>query len=481
MLVLLLFLAGCASWHRSLPIPPEVSDAAVTERVLISPDLNVNPAETVIKPVDPSRRLPDPLPGGGPEAKPTIFTLGDAIAFALRNNPRLRSARAAIQQARGQEQVAFAPFLPQIDLFGQYGAVSHNLAPGMTATEGFLLATTPGTRSYAHTELGLEWILYDFGRTGGRYRRAIARERIAELQRVRADQTVAFDVEREDVLRADVQLSESREALVLAREGEFDAAARLNNAMGRNAGLPLEVIDLDLQPPLPGALAHLLEQAAAQRPEVGLARQAVAAAQEGWQAAHAEFLPKIFVRADVGYTDGTHVGTGFQEGGGLHLDAPLYTGGLHRGEMRSADADVEAAVADAQAILDLISLQVNLAYRGVVASRERINLARTAVVQAGENLRLLEVRYRNGDATPTDIVDSEAALTRSQQRYFSATYTYLAFLARVDYALGQQPGASLRGEPEASPAPLPPRVERHGASPTGEPELLPPPLPPKVE
>src|SRR5208337_263109 len=374
--------------------------------------------------------------------------LGDAIAFALRNNPRLRSARAAIQQARGQEQVAFAPFLPQVDLFGQYGAVSHNLAPGMTATEGFLLATTPGTRSYAHTELGLEWILYDFGRTDGRYHRAIARERIAELQRVRADQTVAFDVatayldvllarasrrvqedairraeailadtrtrlkggvvEREDVLRADVQLSESREALVLAREGEFDAAARLNNAMGRNAGLPLEVIDLDLQPPLPGALAHLLEQAAAQRPEVGLARQAVAAAQEGWQAARAEFLPKIFVRADVGYTDGTHVGTGFQEGGGLHLDAPLYAGGLHRGELRSAEADIQAAIADAQSILDAISLQVNLAYRAVTA-------------------------------TPTDVIDAETAATRAEQRYVSARIEYLSALARLAYAMGGDP------------------------------------------
>src|SRR5208337_2415747 len=182
--------------------------------------------------------------------------------------------------------------------------------------------------------------VYDFGRTGGRHRQAVARERIAQLQLVRAKQTVKFDVAtayldvllarasrrvqqdavrraeatvddtearrkggvalKEDVLRAQVQLSESREALVLAREREFDAAARLNNAMGRNAGWPIEVIDLDLQPPLPGALAHLLEQAAAQRPEVGLARQAVAAAQEGLQAARAEFLPKIFVRADVG-------------------------------------------------------------------------------------------------------------------------------------------------------------------------------------
>jgi len=53
------------------------------------------------------------------------------------------------------------------------------------------------------------------------------------------------------------------------------------------------------------------------------------------------------------------------------------------------------------------------------------------------------VRYRNGNATPTDIVDSEAALTRSQQRFFSASYTYLAALVRLDYALGRQQGAFL--------------------------------------
>jgi outer membrane protein TolC len=248
---------------------------------------------------------------------------------------------------------------------------------------------------------------------------------------------------REDVLRAEVQLSESREALVLARQGELDAVARLNNAMGRNAALPLEVIDLEVQPPLPGALADLLAQAATQRPEVSLAQQVVSAAQEGRQAARAEFLPRIFVRADAGHTDGQNLITGWQEGVGLHVAAPLYAGGRHRGELRSAEADIEAAIADAQTILDAISLQVNLAYRGVVAAKERIDLSRTAVVQAQENLRLVRVRYRNGNATPTDIVDSESALTRSQQRFFSATYTYLAALARVVYAVGQNQEAFL--------------------------------------
>lgn len=245
---------------------------------------------------------------------------------------------------------------------------------------------------------------------------------------------------REDVLRAQVQLSESREALIVARQAELDALAGLNNVMGRNAAWPLQVIDLEVRPPLRGALANLLERAAAERPEVDLVRQAVAAAQEGSQAARGEFLPKISVVGSLGRTDGRNVVTGWQEGAGLHVEAPLYAGGRHRGELRSAEADVEAAVADAQTILDAISLQVDVAYRGMVAANERIDLSRTAVVQAEENLRLVRVRYRNGNATPTDIVDSEAALTRSQQRFFSATYTYLAALARLDYAVGQRQG-----------------------------------------
>jgi outer membrane protein len=483
-LVYLPLVAGCASWQPGLPAAPEVTAVGVASRVRIPSDLNVNPTESVIKPGGLDPESAESLATHGLLADQTTFELPEAIAFALQNNPRLRSARAAIERARGQEQVAFAPFLPQVDLLGQYGATSGTLAPGIPGPTGFLLASGIQTRNYAQTEAALQWILYDFGRTGGRYRQAVSRERITELQLARAGQTVEFDVTvaytdvllarasrrvqvdavrraeatlndsaarrrggvalKEDVLRAEVQLSESREALVLAREGEFNALARLNYAMGRNGGWPLEVIDLESQRLPPGALADLLELAARQRPEIGLVRQAVAAAHEGRQAARGEFLPRIFVRAVAGRADGQGVVTGWQEGAGLHIESPLYSGGRHQGDMRSAEAEIEGALADAQAILDGISLQVNLAYRGVVAAGERIELARTAIVQAEENLRLVRVRYRNGNAIPTEIVDSEAALTRSQQRFFSANYSYLAALARLDYALGQHQVAALK-------------------------------------
>src|SRR5713101_4285901 len=128
-----------------------------------------------------------------PEA--AAFSLADAIAFAQQHSPRLRSARATIERARGQEQAAFAPFLPEIDLLFQSGATSNNQGPGATGPTGFILASsTPGTHGYVQTELQLLWTLYDFGRRAGRHNQAAARERIAKLQLVRADQTVQFDV-----------------------------------------------------------------------------------------------------------------------------------------------------------------------------------------------------------------------------------------------------------------------------------------------
>ena len=114
-LVPLLLVAGCATRKGTLPVPPEVTPADVAARVLIPPDLNVNPPETVVKPDTPSQASSDRSAAPSLDVDQT-FALPDAIAFALRNNPRLRSARAAIERARGQEQVAFAPFLPQLDL-----------------------------------------------------------------------------------------------------------------------------------------------------------------------------------------------------------------------------------------------------------------------------------------------------------------------------------------------------------------------------
>ena len=415
-------------------------------------------------------------PSGMQDSVP-VFTLADAVDFALNNNPRLRSAAASVARAAGQEVAAFAPFLPQIDMYSRYGVSSPTLSPGAPGPVGAIEESSlEDTHTFAQVELGLQWTVWDFGRTSGRYQQAVSRRRIAELQLGRARETVAFDVaiayvsvllsqadaaireqairqakailedtrvrrragvaDPDDVLRAEVQLAEASDTLVTARQGEFAAIARLNYALGRNASLPLQLVDWKSWPRFERSLTDCLQTAVAQRAEIGVAQEAVAVAQFGVQATDAEYLPRIFILSDIGHVDGSNIRTGWQSGAGIHLNQKLYAGGRRQGESQAAQADVSAAAASAQSVFDSISLEVNLAYRGQFAAQERIRLSEPAVRQARENLRLVTVKYKNGNATPTDIVDAETTATRAAQRYFRAVYDYLAALVRLEYAMG---------------------------------------------
>jgi outer membrane protein len=471
-----LALAGCE--HLARPSPWKIAqDPVPTEdnsvRLLFAA---AEPAPT------------DSWERGADEPPNTLhLSLADAIEIALQGNPRLRKARAGIEKARGGEQVAFAPFLPEVGLTNRIGTVSGNLSPGPPGPAGGIVGLGDSMHDFIQTELQVQWMIYDFGRTSGRYRQALTRERIAELLYTRARETVAFDAaagllqglltaalktvqeeairaadstlkdsrvrraagvaDRDDVLRAEVQASEVREAWILAREAELAALARLNNVLGRNAALPLKLVDPKSEPPLTNTLSQSLEIAARQRPEVAIAQEAVAAARFGRDAAAADFKPKIYVRGSVGYVDGRNILDGYQEGVALHLDQPLYRGGQRLGELRSADAEIAEATASAQALLDQISLEVTLAFRSAGAARARIQLARPAVAEAEENLRLVRTRYRNGNATPTDIADAESTSTRARQRFQVATYDYLIALARLDYAIGNPPALSLGSAP----------------------------------
>ena len=429
--------------------------------------------------------------------------LPEAVRFGLENNPRLMAALEAIDRARGEEAVAFAPFLPQVDLLNRYVATNKSILPGAPGPTGVVNVTDLGPYSVYQSELQLQWTLYDFGRTAGRHGQAGMREKIAELQALRAKETVAFDVAtaylealeaaalrriavetvrraeavlqdvrarrdggvalRDDVLRGEVQLSESRDALVRAEDAEITALARLNNAMGRDASLPLRPGDAVYPGKFAASLANCLQLAATQRPEVGVARDRVAVAQFGRLAAKGEFLPSLTMKGSLGRIEGENVVGGWQEGAGIQLNVPLYHGGANRGNLRAAEADIRRAAAEAQGVLNDVSLEVTVAYRAVVSAQTRAVLARPAVEQSAEALRIVRERYRGGTATPTDVIDAETAATRAEQRYASARIEYLSALARLAYVIGDDPDGLCRPltgpvEDGEAPAEPPPRL-----------------------
>jgi outer membrane protein TolC len=493
-LVLLALVAGC-SHHASYSqvdlaqrILPAAADAPVHAA---APAAEGNAAE----PPPSSAPTPpgtDTVPGAADEAPCRPLTLADAIALAFQYQPRLRVYQEDIEQARGQENIAFAPFLPAV--FADYSAGAYGLntgghglnLPGLPGSTLFLPPTgalplgLDIRTGYELAELKLQWLLCDFGRRLGRYRQADLGVAIARLQTHRAYQTVANEVavayygvlrtralrraaadavrraeddlevarelakggvlEREKVLRAAVLLAQAQRALDAAEGAEPVAVAALNLAIGLNVNAPTRVEDTSDVPLFHLSLADCLQTAVSERREFQVARQSIQVAEEGQRVARASFAPVIHAEGLlVDYQQSSPRGHADLPVGFIRLDWGLFEGGKRVGELRVSDAKVRAAVAQAESVADTIAFQVNEAYRQLVTARLGIERSRPAVEQARENNRLVRARAAQGDATPAEITDAEAALTRTESDLANSTYDYLTAIARLDYAMGATP------------------------------------------
>ena len=332
----------------------------------------------------------------------------------------------------------------------------------------------------------LQWLVCDFGRRLGHYNQAGLAADIAELQSERAYQTIANEVatayyqvlrvrslhriatesvrraaddvdvaeklakggviEREKLLRAKVALAQAQRLLDAAEEGEAIAIAALNLAIGLNASSSTEVVDTTDIPPFTMSLADCLQSAVACRREFQVARKSVAVAQEGSRAARADFAPKIVAEGDLLKFDqtssGGHAGLGL---GFIKLEWGLFEGGRRVAELHEEGSRIREAMAQTDSIADTIAFEVNQSYRQLIAARKGIDLSRPAVEQTLETYRLVVARAGQGDATPAELTDAQAAVTRAQQDYFNAIYDYLTVFRRLEYAMGMR---RLRRQPD---------------------------------
>jgi outer membrane protein TolC len=419
------------------------------------------------------------------------LTLPDAIALAFQFQPRLRASLESIEQARGREDIAFAAFLPALSAGYSAGGFDLNVGgagfplPSLPSSPAFTFLPFTGSlpvgldikTGYELAELKLQWLVCDFGRRLGRFHQADLAVDIAQLQTDRAYQTVANDVavayyqvlrtrslhriaeesvrrgeddldvarklarggavEREKVLQAEAALARAQRALDVTEEAEGIAISAFNLAIGLNVSSETRVVDTADIPPFAQSLADCLQAAVTGRREFQVARQAVQVAQEGSRVARADFAPRIVAEGYLNdFQQSSPRGHADLALGFIKLEWGLFEGGKRVAEMRVADSKIREAVAEADAIADTIAFQVNQAYRQMVAARKGIEHSRPPVDQTRETYRLVKARSRQGDATPAEITDAEAALTRAEQEYSNAVYDYLTALARLEYAMG---------------------------------------------
>src|SRR5580700_2716956 len=144
----LILCVGCswADFTGPPPLPAEVSPDAVRVRMIAPATLDtVGPAA---RPAPTGSSSSAPVPPAS--AEPTeVFALPQAVDFGVQNNPRLAAALAAIEAARGQVDVAFSAFLPEIDFLTHEGITNPNLGPAAAGQTGIILPSATATHAFA--------------------------------------------------------------------------------------------------------------------------------------------------------------------------------------------------------------------------------------------------------------------------------------------------------------------------------------------
>ncbi|MBA7667479.1 hypothetical protein ES703_75568 [subsurface metagenome] len=120
----------------------------------------------------------------------------------------------------------------------------------------------------------------------------------------------------------------------------------------------------------------------------------------------------------------------------LQADWTLWEWGKRRDEVAASRARVAKARHLLNEIKDNIHLEVQEAYLSLEEAKRNIQVSKTAVVQAEENYRMNEERYKQQVATSTDVLDAQTLLTQARANHFNALSDYNIAWARLERAMG---------------------------------------------
>jgi outer membrane protein TolC len=240
-----------------------------------------------------------------------------------------------------------------------------------------------------------------------------------------------------DLLRMRVFVSDMRQQKA-AREADARVArAYLAYALGYDGEVePVGELSGEQTAPSP-LLEEALEAALLGREDLRAAEIQSRQSSEGVKMARADYLPQVGAMAAYEQDTENWSGHGDNWMVGVQLRLPLFDGGARSGRLLTARAREFQAQ---QALLDLkrkVRVDVKEAWLRSEAASERVAVSSESEAQARENLRIVELRYKEGMATITDLLDADTALTASALQRAQAVHDERVARARLQWAMGK--------------------------------------------
>lgn len=411
---------------------------------------------------------------------PPPLSLSETVAAALAADLAVKSAGAGQEAARAARDGQKTQFLPSFSTGYRYTRfyekkdisffgvtiptrAKHEYAWSASVTQplftGFALLN-----SYRISELGLDLATVNKSLTR---QNVILEAKKAYFNVLRAEKLVSVAQEavtlleafgkvardfhevgmspQNEVLKADVELANTRQELTAAQNALDLARSGFNTLLRRPMGAPVRLVDVRDHTPLDRSFDQCLAEALANRQEIAAADLEVDIGERELALSRKDYYPTVNLqgnlyqlgadpdlKGDEGISDASSwevmvaARWDFWQWGRTQHGVREKTGRLNQARYRRQDLE------------DRIRLDVQQAFLRAREAEENIETVRTAIEQARENYRISEERYKEHMATSTDVLDARTLLSRTLTNYYGALYDFNIAKATLDRAVGRE-------------------------------------------
>ncbi len=402
------------------------------------------------------------------------LTMEEAVHDALQLNPRIIRAIALADAAESRANKAQAPFWPSLDINYSYWQADRN--PNFTGSD---LSTTTASASYSLFNGGSDWFHLDAAKhrmEAAKWQRlSVVADAVLAVQRayievLRAEQNLATSqqslellrkqyheselrlelglIARNDLLRVSVELSTSQQGLVVAESGLAVARQALANALGRQLGEDETLTIVNLSNSRPQAFDILQQQMLDSRSELRYLHSQLAAQTSDRKAIRGDMLPDL----DLIHSYDRFGNNSFPNSNDADYDSDsttmlqaswtLFSGFETRYELAGRKHELLALEEEIRSTEDQLALQLKTALEAYRVSRTNLKTAQASVLQAEENYRVSENRYKAQVATTVDLLDAEEFLTRARNEKVKAKYDLYLSAVAIERVLERGPALS---------------------------------------
>lgn len=241
------------------------------------------------------------------------------------------------------------------------------------------------------------------------------------------------------VLKAKVEVSKVENSIVEAENAAKNAAAYFNFLLNKPLDSTIQ-IDFDLihqvteslSPPRGVGTGSLYPLP--QTNDILQNREELAQLQSGQRTAALQLkmaesykIPKIGVALDMGFQ-----GFGFKVWDkqayfllGLQMQLPIYTAGANKLKMEQTQLDIKKLDAQKTDAVQQIQLQIQVAQTNLETAQKALVVNETEMQSAREYYRLMERRYREGQALQIELTDARTQLTTAELKQSVAKFNVI--------------------------------------------------------